>query len=516
MDSYKDTAVSQRVAGVARQHAKRVRSKPRVASTATEDVGYARASKDAAVDHKGRPRAKGKSVARQRADGDILAKAHKLAPLEWFIDNNLSGGDFVDRPKYDALLLKIEAGLVRTVVTDALDRIGREGLEQQEFLLICEVYGVRVVTGEGDDIDYTHTDPDNAVLSAEVRGSVAKMERNKIRRRMRKDIAYRARNGAAHSGKRAFGFEADNVTHRPDEVRLIKAAVKAIKSGVATQGTIAAEWQAQGVPTSETEKRIAKGLEPGRWHPEVVKNMLLSPRMIGKRTHHGELYDGKWKGIITEKDQDLIRAKMCQAPQGAKARVALLTGGLVRCGLCGHPMSTFSPKGVRKYRCWTLRGGCGGVTILAEELERIVVAGFFYRLDQIYGGSKLRAIKNADDDRARLIAEIGLHKAKLSDLAELYGSDKMSRADYERQQDKRERMLKAAERKLAETPDGHAIAELVSSKDQLRADWDKPTMTVGRRHAALALLLDHVPIHRATPPFHTFNPDRVGEPVWRA
>ncbi len=527
MDQTSTTAVSERIAGAARRRAKAIRSKPREASTATETVGYARASKDAAVvDGDGVRRRKGKSVSRQRLDGNDLAEYLGLGPVEWFIDNDRSSSDFAERPRYDDLLLRIESGTVRNIVADALDRPGREGVEQAEFLLICEVHGIRIVTVDGDDIDYSGDDPDNAVAMAKNRQNFAEAERNKIRRRTRRGHARRAKGGHPQKGKRAFGFKDDNITHDDDEVALIRSAIKDIRAG-ATASSIAQQWQDDGVATVDSERLVAAGKAPTRWHPEVVKSLLLSPRMVGKRTHHAKTYDAVWKPIMTEAEQTMIRSRLTGEPTGPKARVAICTGGMLVCGaprptpddadaLCGHPLSTFAVKGVRKYRCWKKRGGCGSVSVNAEPVEAIITRLFFHRLDRIYASSRQRVVRDLDDERGRVMAEIERHTAKLRDYVELFDDDLMTRADYEGKAAKRQKLLKAAKAKLAKVPEGDAVAELVSSREQLRADWHKPKMTVELRHAALALLIDHVPIAPATPPINVFNPARVGAPVWRA
>jgi site-specific DNA recombinase len=501
-------SVSQRLTADARRKVKKVRSSPRRASTGDIDVGYARISED---DIKALGDA-GTGVRRQKTIGNALGKREKLSPLRWFTDNDISGGDFTARAEYDALLELIATGTVRTVVAYDLDRFGREGLEQEEFMLICEVYGVRILTDAGDDLSFDRPDADDRVAMVRVKKAFAALERAKARRRTRDKMAERATAGLPHTGKRCFGFEPDMMTHRDDEVALIRQAVSDVINKGARQGNIATQWRNDGVPT----------VMGGVWHPEVVKQLLLSPRLIGMRSHHGELIKGTWKPIITKKEQDRVRKAFAGEPAGPKAAVAILSGGLVRCAnrldkgkVCGHPLSTGvrHRSGVRIYQCKTARGGCGGVPIDAEKLEDVVVGAFFDRLDAIYAGARGRAKTDADE-RGRAMAEVKAANAVLDNLADALVDGTLDRDRYNQRINKARARLKRAEVALAKFPDSTEVTALVDGREALRRDWDKRSVAVKRQ--ALALLLDHVPVGPAIPPYNRFNQDRIGKPVWRA
>ena len=119
------------------------------------------------------------------------------------------------------------------------------------------------------------------------------------------------------------------------------------------------------VPTSTTG---ASRRRPGKpWTIQVMKRMLTSARISGRREHRGEIVaDAEWPGIITPEDSDRLRGLRGRAagpaPSGRTPRRYLLTGGLLRCGLCDTPMfSRPRTDGTRRYVCASGPGfgGCG-------------------------------------------------------------------------------------------------------------------------------------------------------------
>lgn len=167
------------------------------------------------------------------------------------------------------------------------------------------------------------------------------------------------------------------MTINAEEARLIKAAVKAVLKG-ASPRQIAKEWNDAGIVTTAGNP----------WHPGVLRNMLVSPRLAGKRVHHGAvLRDGLWPGIIDESTHRRVIAALAErSPVGRRGKTPWLLTGLLRCGRCGATLvgNTASASGTRSYVCRKAPGykGCGGLATKAEPVEELIGAAFIKRMDE--------------------------------------------------------------------------------------------------------------------------------------
>lgn len=524
--------VSGRLAAACKPHMKEVRRLNRQGRRAEATrshrggwKGYARISVDRfkGADEREAELA-GKGVARQEIDGDLVATLKQEpgdGPLEWFVDNNISGGDFAPRPQFDALLESVAAGETAVIVTDALDRLSREPLEQAELLLICEYYRVRIITGEGADIDWDDPDVDTQLAMAGVRNVMGRWERATTQRRTGNEKHASAKAGAYNGGRRCFGYEADGVTINPVEAALIREAITRVIAGAGVT-TIQNDWHRRGVPTASGS---------ASWNHNVVKRMLLSPRLIGKRTHHGEIVaDAQWPPIISwnvdptadeycsEHDYRTLQRLLSGHSAAGAPRSYMLTGGLLHCALCQKPLrSRARSGGIRSYACLSSppNGGCGKIKVKAEPLEKAVSQLFFNTLDTL----AYRDIKAEHQTRAARVADlmagIAEDEALISSFADLYGDKTMSRADYLSQTVKVQGRVAENRRRLSEIPDAADIVDLVDGRAQLRADWDHEEMPMIEKRTAIALILEYVPIGPAVKGRNYFEVSRIGEPIWK-
>lgn len=513
---------SQRIAAGARLRTKAARrgrrADQRTAPAGKLHIGYARISEDDEEMRDGqRTRAKTElGVKRQQRAGNAKATDLRLGKLRWFVDNDISGGDFTDRAEYDAMLELIESGAVATVIATELERFSREPLEQQEFLLICEVYGVRVIcTEDGTDIDHGKAGAEDAVAVATIKQAIGALDRAKVRRRVRNKHLELAEAGKPHGGRRRYGFEPDNITHRPDEVETIHQMRDLLlvgyvdddgtKHGPVKALTLAKMLNYAGVPTAAGTNPETG--EPYLWYAATIKKMLLSDHIVGVRVHQGVEHKAVWKGIITKAEQAKLRTKLAGQAVGPRARVALLVGGMIRCGLCGHKLHTKTKHGRRLYVCFDRGdGACGRLSIDAERVEAVVVDAFFERLRANYGGARRRA-KDPADKRAAAIAKVDEMQARVDGLVDLYADGLMSEAKYRTKHAQLSAKLKAAQVALGAIPDGNALAELADGYEQLRGDWND--LDLDAQRAALLIVLDYVTIGSATVPKNVFNPKRL-------
>lgn len=500
-----DISVSERLASSARRQVKATRRTKRTTAKKLRVVTYARISEDAVGKQ-------GLGVKRQNGDTTELAGRLGFEVAERHVDNDISGGDFTDRAAYDEMLLAIERGDVQVVIAWAMDRFGREGLEQQEFLLICEVYGVRIITCEGDDIDYgsVDVDTDGAVAMATVKNAFATLERAKIRKRVRGKHRELAVAGKFSGGRRPFGYDKAGHELNPVEAALIREAVDMILAGKSLTH-IAKDWSYRGVPTTTG----------GKWHGETVRGILLGARIAGKRVFQGEVVgDAAWPAIITMEEHQRLNL-MNPRQQPHPPRTYLLSGGLLRCGLCGVAL-TSNPrkdhKGVveRRYHCRKQPpyDGCGRITVKAEPIEEAVTEMFFGVLDE-EAIERVRERQADTSGRAKeLIDEVAQLRVGKSNIAMMLALGKMDRSVYLETEAKVERDIAALSRELDEIVGVGAAQVIGTSAAEIKDTWYE--MSVESQRSRLRVYLDHIVVGPPVRGQNFFNIDRLAPPVWRA
>ena len=208
-------------------------------------------------------------------------------------------------------------------------------------------------------------------MAARMLGAAARYEsEHKGERTWRKHLESRRGGQAQAVGDRPFGFEADRLTHRPDEVALIRAAV-IICSRVDRCARSYIDWRDRGITT------------PGG-------NVVEDPPRAGCRPRRGSQGCGRteawssptvWEPIITRTQHDPV-ALAADKRRPASPRAYLLTGGLARCGRCGAAMiARPNSRWGRRYACTKDRRCNGTFKVLAEPLETFVHEAVVAALD---------------------------------------------------------------------------------------------------------------------------------------
>ena len=159
-------------------------------------------------------------VGRQVEDCRRLAAELGWEVADEYVDNDVSAYSGKRRPAYERLLADLEAGDLDAVVAYHVDRLTRRPVELERF--------VEVVTGAGVGhvrfVAGGELDPGNGdgLLVLRMLAAVASNESASKSRRVRRKLDQVAAEGRPHGGKRPFGFEADKITHRPEEAEVIR------------------------------------------------------------------------------------------------------------------------------------------------------------------------------------------------------------------------------------------------------------------------------------------------------
>jgi DNA invertase Pin-like site-specific DNA recombinase len=116
---------------------------------------------------------------RQRAAIDGFAKRAGFAVIGEFSDPGVSGADPIEtRPGFSALLDRIEANGVRTVIVEDASRFARELVTQELGIIALIKRGVRVLTANGDDLTDS-SDPSRKMMR-QIAGSFAEYEKARL------------------------------------------------------------------------------------------------------------------------------------------------------------------------------------------------------------------------------------------------------------------------------------------------------------------------------------------------
>src|SRR6476661_5544762 len=108
-----------------------------------------------------------------------MNRAVRLEIVEEFYDADVSGADPIEsRPGFSALLDRIEANGVRTVVVEDASRFARQLIVQEAGILALIERGVRVLTSSGDDL--TETSDPFKIAMRQIAGVFAQLEKAPI------------------------------------------------------------------------------------------------------------------------------------------------------------------------------------------------------------------------------------------------------------------------------------------------------------------------------------------------
>jgi site-specific DNA recombinase len=457
---------------------------------------YARISHDPSGDQLG--------VSRQIEDCRALAERRGWPVAEVYVDDDRSAYSGRPRPEYLRLLDDIAAGSVDGLVVSHLDRLHRQPRELEDFFTVCDRARLSALASVTGDTDLSTHD---GRFMARILGAVARKESDDKSRRIRRKHEEMALAGRpVGGGSRPFGYRADRRTVEPSEATAVREAVARVLAGDSLRA-VANDWNRRAIATVG-----------GRaWSVQVLGRMLRSPRLSAQREYRGEIVAaGDWEPIITPDETARLLAILGDPARRTNREVRryLLSGGLLRCGLCDATLVA-RPRtdGERRYICAKGPGlaGCGSIAIMAAPLEALIAEAVLYRLDTPEMAAALEGKAREDADTAALAAELDADRDQLEELARGYGERLITFAEYLAARKPIEARVEAARRRLSRLTRSGAIDRYVGDSASLRAAW--ADLPLSRQRAIVAAVLDRA-IVRPAVRGRGFDPERV-EPVWR-
>lgn len=160
---------------------------------------------------------------------------------------------------------------------------------------------------------------------------------------------------------------------------------------------------------------------------------------------------------------------------------------------------------IRAYGCHVVSGGCGHTYGLADPIEAMVTEAVLAKLDR----AGLRAARSSQEGPDDVLGDaIAADEAQLAELADDWADNKITRMEWLRARDRVEVRLADRRRQVRRRP-----INVLDGLTDLRAEWD--ALSLDRRRAIIAAVLDRVTLAPATGIRNRFDPDRVGF-EWRA
>ena len=369
-------------------------------------------------------------------EGYTVPESHIL------VDEGISGTT-MDRPELRKLRHLVDGKAIGAVVVHDPDRLSRNLGHQ---LLLAEEFertGVTLLI-----VSHPMEQGPEGWLFFQMRGALAEYERAKIIERTRRGHVGRIRAGHPGGGNVPLGYRyiAEPRGGRweidEDEAALVRRIFSLCLAGQSTR-KIARLLTAERVPTPSDrhpERGHRKALPYGVWNYSSLRAILTyrgytGVASWGKRgrvsgTTRQTRRSNEWVTFVIP---SIIDASTFDAAQQALQRHQrwasrnrkhdyLLTGGVLRCGRCGHGMSGTSRRGpVWIYRCGSWRSlvdptvRCSG-SLRADEAEAQVWNAVVRVLEQpeIIVAEVTRQQAMADDQRTEIRQQLALIEAAVA------------------------------------------------------------------------------------------------------
>lgn len=438
-------------------------------------------------------------VDRQKLETAELAERKGWTITGVYEDNNVSASRYSKKLRldYQRLLIDIAAGQYEAGVFWDQDRLVRKPMELEEFVLICEKGGVRLLASIGDSIDLSTGD---GLLILRIKGAVAAEESRKISSRARSKRRELIEAGKQIGGPRTFGYRYENrqLVIDPEEAKRLRSGIQRALAGESLR-SICVSWNELGVLTSQ-----GKNL----WTGSTLQRLLISPRIAG---YNKAGVKGEWEPIIDRETHERLLRILDDPARKRRApiRKYLLTG-LVYCQTCKARMVSQqrSTDKAPTYLCSRElgRNGCGKRRILALPLEDLVSRAVTLTLDS----PELAAARNGrpvtDQTLGSLEAALQADRTSLEEASDDYYVKRViDRESFFKTRSVLEGRIKAGEKQLVSLQPTNIQWD--SKGAQLWDEWG--SLSLGTRRAIIETIVGRIWIGTARRGVNKFDPNRV-------
>lgn len=419
--------------------------------------------------------------------------------VELYDDNDMSAYKKKKRPGFERMKEDLNSGVIDAVACWHLDRLTRHTMELEYLCQFAEERGTLFMAVHGD-IDLRTS---IGRMVARMLAAVARREVEGKAERQRAANWQRALSGESWSGgMRCYGYDDSGKNIVEDEAAIIKEVADRLLPKM-ERGRIVKPGESLRSVVMDLDRRGIKTTAGRPWQTITLRRLLQNPRLIGVRMINGvKAAENAWPAILTPETQAKLIA-LFQDPSRQKGdaegrvRKYLLSGGLVRCGLCGKPLqSQKNNRGKPGYVCRKAPpvGGCGRIRVNAEQLDKEVAGRVLARFASPAVRQRLMAVA-ASMSESTIMEQITELEARLAQLGREYADGQISlptlkaaeARTHERLADLRSRMTQGA--RLAELPEGLGPKEL--------AEWWAQA-DLAKRRALVKTVLEHIDVGPVT------------------
>jgi DNA invertase Pin-like site-specific DNA recombinase len=318
----------------------------------------------------------GKSIERQREHATAYAEAQGwiVDPELVFIDENVSGAEFVNRPGLARLRAVAATHRFERLVVMDQSRLGRDTIRTLNVILDLHDHGVEIHSYL--DRAAIKLDTDTAEVTTFMRSWSDTKARTDASKRTRDGLSKKAKAGHA-TGGRPYGYDVVRVgDHSEYRVNPDQAAI--------VQQLFA--WALEGLGAFRLRTRLTE-LTGQTWPKNRIQRLLRNPVYVGrlawgrtrvvsrggkaKRREKGEpavvverpelriITDEVWNQVQTLRAATAAhhgKGGAALKPAAGTTRKYLLTG-ILRCGTCGSTMSMIGNHGLRYFCLGRARNG---------------------------------------------------------------------------------------------------------------------------------------------------------------
>jgi site-specific DNA recombinase len=402
----------------------------------------------------------GLGVKRQQSDCAELAERLGWHIVETYTDNDISAYSGARRPGYEKMCADLAGGNAQGLIVWHTDRLHRRPIELESFIDLCDRRGIQVQTVKAGVVDLATP---SGKMVARMLGAAARHEVEHSIERQKRAKEQAALDGKYRGGRRAFGYEADGVTARPEEAAAIRKAAENVLAGVSLR-QIARDWNAAELRTSFGGNEFSS---------REVRKILLRPRNAGMVEHQGKrVGDGDWEKIVDVDTFAGLEAVLHDpARQIASFERKYQGSGVYRCGKCGATMisaahnRTQSDGWRRTYTCSASKHLGRDIEHLDAYIDEIVIT----RLSQPDAAITLGG-PNVDNAAVLQARREGL-RARLDELSSLFADGSIDGPQLKRGTVEFRAHLDHAESEIAAARSASAVADLILAGDDLLTTW---------------------------------------------
>jgi DNA invertase Pin-like site-specific DNA recombinase len=395
------------------------------------------------------------------------------------------------RPGFEELLDAVSKGQCDVVVAEHPDRLYRQPLDREAFLLLARSAGLTMIAtvGKGDE-RIGHADDQ---FSGDLDVILARRESATIARRMRSKHVTKRAEGEWPGGPAPLGYRLDpenkSLAVVPADAKLVRQAVEMFLRGDSSLAV--SRWL-----SAESRRR---------WTPSNCLKLLTSPTLAGKREDGTK---AKWDAIVPPADHETLAALRQSRSRGKRGPIGRYRlSGVMRCGVCGHSMAAQVQRGQPGWRCSLPAGGCGNVSIGDDLATESLLDQLADMLDSpAFRQALADALNEAPEVAAAAKAVVNL-RDRLTTLEDALGSGVLDLDAFKRLAPKVKVELEEAKGVLAHSASQGSLGALPPTGDALRQAW--PYLEATEARVLVGLLAERVEVAPRQVPGPRRQPDRV-------